>query len=133
MDEIYITETGFDLRTFDPKLPRAAQTFDEKKFLANPKDKMAGIFQGHMYRIRYWNYIEALAHLFSTGQGVVLNRSAYSDIVFLEAMYRTNLLSKNAYRTLKEVRENTLQELMKPHLVIYLDVPADVAQVKRWL
>lgn len=130
LDTLYITDTGFDLRTLDSKLPKGAQTFDEKKFLANPTDKMAAVFQNHMYRIRFAMYIEALAHLFSTGQGVVLNRSAYSDIVFLEAMYRTNLLSRKAYRVLQEVRENSLQELMKPHLVVYLDVPVDTVQVK---
>lgn len=73
--------------------------------------------------------MDALAHLLSTGQGVVMNRSVYSDIVFLEAMFRNEYISKNAYRFLHEVRLITIQELMRPHLVIYLDVPVDVTLV----
>lgn len=74
-------------------------------------------------------YIDALAHLFSTGQGVVLERSAYSDNVFVETLYRHNLISKLAHKAIHDVVDNTLQELLQPHLVIYLDVPVDVVQV----
>lgn len=58
-----------------------------------------------------------------------MDRSVYSDIVFVETLYRTNLISKNVHKALHEVRDNTLIELLKPHLVIYLDVPVDVVQV----
>lgn len=68
-------------------------------------------------------------HLFSTGQGVVLDRSAYSDLVFVETLYRLNLISRNGHRALHELREHTLIELLKPHLVIYLDVPVNTIQV----
>lgn len=129
-DEIYITPTGFDLRTLDDKLPKGARSFDEKKFLADPTHKHVGVFHRLLYNLRFCSYVDALAHLFSTGQGVVLNRSPYSDRVFLEALYRLNMISRNAYRALKEVHDYSLIELMKPHLVIYLDVPADVTLVR---
>lgn len=38
--------------------------------------------------------MDALAHVFSTGQGVVLDRCVYSDFVFLEAMYSHGYISK---------------------------------------
>lgn len=43
---------------------------------------------------RFSQYIDALAHVFSTGQGVVLDRSPYSDFVFVEAMFKHGYLSK---------------------------------------
>lgn len=43
---------------------------------------------------RYNQYIDALAHVLSTGQGVVLDRCVYSDFVFLEAMFSQGYISK---------------------------------------
>lgn len=85
-----------------------------------------------LWIFRYFSYIDALAHLFSTGEGVVMDRSAYSDLVFLESLYRNKLISRNVHRALHEVRDHTLQELLKPHLVIYLDVPVDNVQVSHF-
>lgn len=74
--------------------------------------------------------MDGLAHLLSTGQGVVMERSPYSDVVFLESLYRTKLISHEAYRGLLDVRYNSLHELLMPHLIIYLDVPVDKTLVK---
>lgn len=46
------------------------------------------------YIFRFSQYIDALAHVFSTGQGVILDRCCYSDFVFTEAMYSQGYLSK---------------------------------------
>lgn len=78
-----------------------------------------------MYFNRFNDYIDSLAHLFSTGQGVVMERSAYSDIVFVESLYKHNLITRTTYKGLIEQRTNALPELLKPHLVVYLDVPVD--------
>lgn len=77
---------------------------------------------------RYSQYIDALAHVFSTGQGVVLDRSCYSDFVFLEAMYNSNYISKGVRSVYYDLRNNTIAEILKPHLVIYLDVPVDTVK-----
>lgn len=82
-----------------------------------------------LLHFRYTQYIRALAHLFSTGEGVVLDRSVYSDLVFLETLYRHQLISRNVHRALHEIREQTLPQLLRPHLLIYLDVPIDIVQV----
>lgn len=76
--------------------------------------------------------MDGLAHLLSTGQGVVMERSPYTDIVFLESMYRNNLISKAVYKGLLEVRGNSIHELMMPHLIIYLDVPVNKTLVSLW-
>lgn len=100
-----------------------------------------------MFFDRYNQYIDALAHVLSTGQGVVLDRCVYSDFVFLEAMFSQGYISKPGKIQYKrpskisffenrnfkflarsgyyEIRTNTIYELLKPHLVIYLDVPVN--------
>ena len=94
MDYIYINPYGYDLRKLDPKLPVNCRSFDFKNFCANPTHVNVAQYQIRMYMIRYSKYIDALAHLLSTGQGVVMNRSCFSDYVFLETMFKHNYISK---------------------------------------
>lgn len=94
MDEIYITRSGFDLRTFDDQLPESVRTFDHKNFLACPTDRKSGCFQAIMLQLRFSQYIDALAHILNTGQGVILERSPYSDYVFIEAMLSEGYIEK---------------------------------------
>lgn len=53
MDDIYINAYGFDLRTLDDKLPPGARSFDEKKFLADPKNRLTAAFQMQLYSQKY--------------------------------------------------------------------------------
>lgn len=76
----------------------------------------------------YQQYVDALAHVLSTGQGVVLDRSCFSDFVFVEAMARNKYISPGARSVYHDLRKNTIGELNKPHLVIYLDVPVDTVK-----
>lgn len=128
MDRIYINAYGYDLRQLDKDLPPNCRSFENKHFLTDPNNKQAGSFQFKMLWLRYGDYVDALCHLMSTGQGVVLERSVYSDFVFLETMYRFNYVSKNVRSYYNQILYHVMPELMKPHLVVYLDVP--VAEVK---
>lgn len=58
-----------------------------------PSFKKSIALQHSFYNIRWMQTRTALLHLFSTGQGVVLERSAHSDSVIAQAMYENNLLS----------------------------------------
>uniref|UniRef100_A0A8C9DEK8 NADH:ubiquinone oxidoreductase subunit A10 n=1 Tax=Prolemur simus TaxID=1328070 RepID=A0A8C9DEK8_PROSS len=67
-----------------------------EKFYDDPKSN-----DGNSYRLQSWlyasrllQYADALEHLLSTGQGVVLERSIFSDFVFLEAMYNQGFIRK---------------------------------------
>lgn len=128
MDIYYIQDNGFDLRTLDNKVPASLESFDEKKFCRNPRHMNSAIFQIEMYRLRYSLYIDALAHVLSTGQGVVIERSPWSDKAFLEAMTKNNFMSKNAQRGYYELKRHTIPFILRPHLVVYLDAP--VATIK---
>lgn len=125
MDYHYICPNGQDMRMFDPQIPEDTRTFDHTNFNTDPFHRNVAAFQIMTYEARYAQYIDALAHLFNTGQGVVLERSPYSDFVFLEAMYSQKYISKGARSVYYEIRGNTIEELMRPHLVIYLDLPVE--------
>lgn len=73
-------------------------------------------------------YFDALAHLLNTGQGVILDRSPYSDFVFMEAMVKSGYVSKQAKSVYYDIRNNVLDELLYPHLVLYLDIPVNVVK-----
>ncbi|XP_055382561.1 NADH dehydrogenase [ubiquinone] 1 alpha subcomplex subunit 10, mitochondrial [Condylostylus longicornis] len=121
MDMIYINPYGYDMRKLDPQLPESTRSFDEKNFCANPNHPLVAQLQIRMYMLRYSRYIDALAHVLSTGQGVVIERSPFSDVVFAETLYKHGYISKGARSVYHDIRHNTISELMKPHLVIYLD------------
>lgn len=125
MDLHYIRPNGIDLRSFDDQVPEDTRTFDHVNFCLNPSHHLAGNFQIMMYTARFSQYIDALAHLFNTGQGVVLERSPYSDFVFLEAMMSRNYISRGVRSTYYALRNNSIEELLRPHLVVYLDVPVN--------
>lgn len=128
MDRVYINSYGYDMRQLNPKLPPNCRSFENKDYLTNPKHSRVASFQFCMFEMRYADYVDALAHLLSTGQGVVLERSVFSDFVFLENMAKCGYISKNVRAYYHQIQYHVMPDLMKPHLVIYLDVP--VAEVK---
>merc|ERR1739838_1088711 len=94
-------------------------------FLRDPSQRNAAGMQFEMYKLRLQQYIDALAHVLSTGQGVVMDRSVYSDFVFVETMAKFGFMSKGAQNVYYEVKKATVPQLMKPHLCIYLDISVD--------
>lgn len=64
----------------------------------------------------------------SSGQGIVFERSPYSDFVFAEAMHKAGYLSDYDKEIYDKMRRNAREDILKPHLVIYLDAPIDILQ-----
>lgn len=125
LDLLYVNSYGFDMRTLNSELPATTKCFDEKDFCRNPKHRLASNFQIQKYILRFEQYVDSLAHLLSTGQGLVFDRSCYSDFVFMETMFRNNMINRDVRRVYNELKANTIGELLRPHLAIYLDVPVD--------
>ncbi|KAE8750317.1 hypothetical protein FOCC_FOCC002877 [Frankliniella occidentalis] len=123
LDMEYINAYGYDLRKLNPRLPVKAQFTDIRDISRNPKHPNAGAVQMQMLQIRFEQYIDALAHLYNTGQGVVLDRSVYSDFVFMEAMFDGGYISKEVKKNYDHHLEGIKVLAKRPHLVIYLDVP----------
>ncbi|KAF4793682.1 NADH dehydrogenase [ubiquinone] 1 alpha subcomplex subunit 10, mitochondrial [Turdus rufiventris] len=103
-----------------------------EKFYTDPKSP-----DGHSYRLQSWifgsrvlQYADALEHLLSTGQGVVLERSPYSDFVFLDAMLKQGYVHRRCLDHYNEIKEISISELLPPHLVIYVDMPVPEVQKK---
>ncbi|XP_072391743.1 NADH dehydrogenase [ubiquinone] 1 alpha subcomplex subunit 10, mitochondrial [Diabrotica undecimpunctata] len=133
LDMEYINSYGFDLRKLDSEIPESCRSWDVMDFLKNPKHRHTLRFQMQQYQVKLSQYVDALAHVLSTGQGVILDRCVYSDFVFTEAMFSQNYIHKLARKTYYELRDNTIGELLRPHLVIYLDkpVPKVIENIKK--
>lgn len=123
----YKNDYGQSLRDLNHLLPTSVQAFDLTDFRRNPNHPNVANFHLEMLCAQYLNYNEALAHVFNTGQGVVMDRSIYSDYVFREVNYQNGYISRAVRRYLMEMNLYMRDALLRPHLVIYLDVPVDVA------
>ncbi|XP_075685694.1 NADH dehydrogenase [ubiquinone] 1 alpha subcomplex subunit 10, mitochondrial [Rhinoderma darwinii] len=97
-----------------------------EKFYEDPKcpDGNSYRMQSWLYSMRMLQYSDALDHLLSTGQGVILERSPFSDYVFLDAMYKSKYIRKECISHYNEIKNVSIDEFLPPHLVIYVDVPA---------
>ncbi|XP_015250299.1 PREDICTED: NADH dehydrogenase [ubiquinone] 1 alpha subcomplex subunit 10, mitochondrial [Cyprinodon variegatus] len=103
-----------------------------EKFYTDPKAA-----DGNSYRLQLWMYImrllqysDAIEHLLTTGQGVVLERSPFSDMVFLDAMFKQGYIRKECVEHYNEIKNISICEFLPPHLVIYVDQPAEEVQKK---
>uniref|UniRef100_A0A8C8UDL4 NADH dehydrogenase [ubiquinone] 1 alpha subcomplex subunit 10, mitochondrial n=1 Tax=Peromyscus maniculatus bairdii TaxID=230844 RepID=A0A8C8UDL4_PERMB len=101
-----------------------------EKFYDDPKsnDGNSYCLQSWLYASRLLGYADALEHLLSTGQGVVLERSIFSDFAFLEAMYNQSFIRKECVDHHKEVKRLALPQHLPPHVVICVDVPVPGTQ-----
>ncbi|XP_024890759.1 NADH dehydrogenase [ubiquinone] 1 alpha subcomplex subunit 10, mitochondrial [Temnothorax curvispinosus] len=129
-DEFYIDENGYDLRTLDDRLSPGSQSCDVQKFLTNPHHINVPMFQFHYFQMKYDQYITALLHLLSTGQGIVLNRSIYSDFVFAQAMTNAGYMRPEALKFYHDIVNVAKMLILRPHLIVYLDVPVDAVKEK---
>lgn len=128
-DEYYINENGYDLRTLDNRLSVKAQSCDVQKFLTNPHHPNVPMFQFHYLQLKFDQYITTLLHLLSTGQGVVLNRSFYTDYIFAKAMTNAGYMRPEALRFYNDINNIVKLLMLRPHLIVYLDIPVDVVKV----
>ncbi|XP_061648025.1 NADH dehydrogenase [ubiquinone] 1 alpha subcomplex subunit 10, mitochondrial isoform X1 [Phyllopteryx taeniolatus] len=103
-----------------------------EKFYMDPKAA-----DGNSYRLQLWMYImrllqysDAIEHLLTTGQGVIMERSPFSDMVFLDAMFKQGYIRKECVQHYNEIKDISICEFLPPHLVVYVDVPADEVQKK---
>jgi NADH dehydrogenase (ubiquinone) 1 alpha subcomplex subunit 10 len=117
-----------DVRSLDPLFPPNARSYDLKRFYSDPHPEKGLVARLQMlfYEEKFYDYLRALKHLLSTGQGVVLTRSVYSDSVFVDALRSVGWASSNFVKYYNLIRSNSICDLYHPHLHIYLDAPIDV-------
>lgn len=133
----YKNDHGYDYRALNPLLPERLRLCDWEMFHECPSRHSICLMQIYLLKLRVWQYVQALQHVFNTGQGVVMSRSAFGERVFVEAMHNLGWLPmgyvrgdgarfydyKNFYNYLRNL---ALLTLFKPHLTIYLETPVDV-------
>jgi len=133
MDDFYINAYGYDLRELDFVFKYTRnKCFDEKLFAQDPTANDHGLdrmlYTSHVKR--YVKYVDMLAHIFNTGQGVVTERSPHSDWVYFEAAYQQGWISKTTRKHYFKLRDLMMCEILRPNLIVYLDAPVDVVQRK---
>lgn len=128
-DDIFVTQNKFDLRSTDSCLPEEAQCYTNAKLFhdSNPQRGTAVKLQYQYYCARFIQYFnKALLHLLSTGQGVVIVRSPWSDSVFADAQRQMGWLTKPGYQWYRDVVQHSICYVLKPHITLYLDAPVEV-------
>ncbi|KAI4805674.1 hypothetical protein KUCAC02_010275 [Chaenocephalus aceratus] len=103
-----------------------------EKFYTDPKaaDGNSYRLQLWMYTMRLLQYADAIEHMLATGQGVILERSPFSDFVFLDAMLQQGYIRKECVQHYNEIKHISLCEFLPPHVSIYIDVPAEEVEKK---
>lgn len=126
IEDLVVNDYGVDYRKLNQYIHPKLHAIDEKMFYEDPTHPGVPWYKVFWYRIRYAQYIDALAHMFNTGQGVVLERCPQTDMVFADAMHKNGFLPQDAYDYYYRLRYDTIHLLLRPHLIIYLDADPDV-------
>ena len=124
-DDEYKTADGFDWRDLNKHLHEDVWYPDHKIVLETRNPYLAGYWEMAMLRMRTYNYLLALTHMLNTGDGVVLERSAWSGTVFARSIKDLNLVSHDFLTHYWDIRSAAFSLMHRPHVVIYLDVPVD--------
>lgn len=139
LESYYINDYGYDYRCLNPLLPERIRSCDWEMWHENPSRHSTIHMQYILFKLRLDQYLRAVRHLLNTGQGVVMERSVFTERVFVEAMHSLGWLPKGYLRSdgirfydykirYNYIRNLALALLPKPHLTIYLDTPAETCR-----
>jgi deoxyadenosine/deoxycytidine kinase len=92
-----------------------------ENFYQNPR-KYALKMQIWLLRQRFYMYLAALRHVHETGEGVILDRSVFSDIVFAVKNKIDGNISEEGFKYYMQLREQMLEGLPIPDTTLFLDV-----------
>lgn len=133
MSDFYINYYGDDMNDYSVYMPDIMKPYDERDFSRNPTGPVEG--SGDRYHLRVWlekymHYINALRHLYSTGQGVVIEGNPWSDYAHLEAACNQRWMDRATRDAIKHSYRIGLPHLQRPHVVVYLDATVDTVMRK---
>ncbi|VDN03827.1 unnamed protein product [Thelazia callipaeda] len=126
IDEVLIDRFGNDYRNYYHLFPKSFRLFDTEMFFKDPYNDQTALMRDRIIRCKFDQYLNAVAHIMNTGQGVVLERSPHTDFIFANACRAKNYIGPEYFTYYFIERRNMLPHCsVWPHLVIYLDVPVD--------
>lgn len=129
MDDCLINAYGVDMRDYNHLMIPINKTYDEKDFARNPVGPVEGCADRlhiDLLKEKYRNHINAIMHIFNTGQGVVMEGTPFNDYAYFDAAYNQGWIDRNSRDQYKESLRMSLHLLLRPNLYIYLDAPTDV-------
>ena len=123
---------GFDIRSMRNEL-RTEQCknmlYDLEQFYseADPTKHSDGVlnFSRLFYNKRFMRFVDLNLHLFSTGQGIVVDSSPYCSLAYAHAYYDCGFINSKALDFLTNMYTNTITSFFRPHIIYYLDLPVD--------
>lgn len=99
--------------------PYLAKFYEAPKVWALP-------MQIWLLKQRYVTYLEAMNHVSTHGEGVILDRSIFSDWVFAEKNRIDGNICSEGFSYYMKLRSQMLGHLKSPDCIVYLDVDASV-------
>jgi len=128
MSDFYINYYGDDMNDYSVYMPDMMKPYDERDFSRNPTGPVEGC--GDRYHFNVWlekfnHYVYALKHLYSTGQGVVIEGNPWADYAHLEAAYNQRWMDRETRDAIKHSYHIGLCHLQRPHVLVYLDASVD--------
>ncbi|XP_033762034.1 NADH dehydrogenase [ubiquinone] 1 alpha subcomplex subunit 10, mitochondrial-like [Pecten maximus] len=135
-EEYFIKGQGYDIRQTNEQVSDKVKFWDMEMLYTSKNPKDARHFlrtQLELYQEKFERYREAVSHIWNTGQGVVMIRSVFSDLVFAKALRKSGVFTAKGFQHYSRVYYNTQVELISPHLFIYLDAPTQycMEQIKK--
>ncbi|XP_001634243.3 deoxyguanosine kinase isoform X2 [Nematostella vectensis] len=95
------------------------------RFYEDPK-RYALKMQIWLFRQRFRMYSKATSHVLTTGQGVLLDRSVFSDCVFADVNYKEGTISEEGYKYYNELKTKALKSVPPPHVMLFVDASPEV-------
>lgn len=89
--------------------------------------KYALSLQFYMMSQRYKQHLEAIQHCWITHQTCIFDRSIYGDHVFTKQNYLDSCVSELDYKNYLNMKDHVCNNLLPPHLAIYLKNDPDVS------
>jgi NADH dehydrogenase (ubiquinone) 1 alpha subcomplex subunit 10 len=108
--------------------PTVANPYLEK-FYADPKGYALKL-QIWIYRQRFKLFVAAVSHILTTGQGVILDRSVFSDKIFADANVVEDNITASGYKHYMQLREQSLSKLPWPHLSVVLQASPEICNAR---
>lgn len=90
-----------------------------ERFYDDPH-KYAMKLQMWIFRQRYRTYLEAVKYMKATGNGVILDRSVFSDYVFARVGFSQGFINQADFSQYQSLRQKVLCSIPKPYCIIYL-------------